>query len=105
MIAPRASKPCAIASKPWQPTAARPRWLRTLDLVDTLPVNVVADRTRPGIAAVSRVLRDRQFDVVVFDFVHAAVLLPPGLDCATVCFTHNVEAEIFERHANRLAMA
>jgi glycosyltransferase involved in cell wall biosynthesis len=64
-------------------------------------VNVVADRTRPGIAAVSHALRQRQFDVVVFDFVHSAVLLPPSLDRATVCFTHNVEAEIFERHAKQ----
>jgi glycosyltransferase involved in cell wall biosynthesis len=85
----------------WHPAAARPRWLRALDLVDALPVNVVADRTRPGIAAVSHGLRRAQFDVVVFDFVHAAVLLPPGLDCATLCFTHNVEAEIFERHAKQ----
>jgi len=38
-------------------------------------------------------------DLVVFDFVHSAVLLPPGLRCPAVCFTHNVEAEIFERHA------
>jgi polysaccharide biosynthesis protein PslH len=85
----------------WQPDAARPRWLRALDLVDKLPVNVVADRTRPGIAAVSGALSQRQFDIVVFDFVHSAVLLPPKLDCATVCFTHNVEAEIFARHAKQ----
>jgi glycosyltransferase involved in cell wall biosynthesis len=75
--------------------------LRTFDLVDALPVNVVADRTRPGIAAVARVLGQGKFDLVVFDFVHSAVLLPPGLDCATVCFTHNVEAEIFERQAKQ----
>jgi glycosyltransferase involved in cell wall biosynthesis len=85
----------------WHPAPARPRWLRALDLVDTLPVNVVADRTRPGISAVSGALRQRSFDVVVFDFVHSAVLLPPGLACATICFTHNVEAEIFQRHAEQ----
>jgi polysaccharide biosynthesis protein PslH len=85
----------------WQPAAARPRWLRTMDLVDALPVNVVADRTSQGIAAVARVLSQSKFDLAVFDFVHSAVLIPPGLDCATVCFTHNVEAEIFERHAKQ----
>src|SRR5688500_11715350 len=37
--------------EPWQPAATRPRWLRTMDLVDVLPVNVVADRTPQGIAA------------------------------------------------------
>jgi polysaccharide biosynthesis protein PslH len=85
----------------WQPAAARPRWRRVIDLADALPVNVVADRTPQGIAAVARVLDQRRFDLVVFDFVHSAVLMPPGLTCATVCFTHNVEAEIFERHAQQ----
>jgi glycosyltransferase involved in cell wall biosynthesis len=39
-------------------------------------------------------------DVVVFDFLHAAVLRPPRMACPSVLFTHNVEAEIFERHAD-----
>ena len=85
----------------WEPPRERPRWLRALDLLDTLPVNVVADRTRRAIASVARALRPRRFDVAVFDFVHSGVLLPRELDCATVCFTHNVEAEIFERHAKQ----
>ena len=38
-------------------------------------------------------------DVVVVDFPHAAVLLPKKLDTASVMFTHNVETEIYERHA------
>jgi len=39
-------------------------------------------------------------DVVVVDFPHAAVLLPqPIARLASILFTHNVEAEIFERHA------
>jgi polysaccharide biosynthesis protein PslH len=85
----------------WQPAAARPRWRRAIDLADALPVNVVADRTAQGIAAVARVLDQRRFDLAVFDFVHSAVLIPRGLACATVCFTHNVEAEIFDRHAKQ----
>jgi glycosyltransferase involved in cell wall biosynthesis len=40
-------------------------------------------------------------DVVVVDFPHASVLLPERIDAASVMFTHNVEAEIFERHAAR----
>jgi glycosyltransferase involved in cell wall biosynthesis len=36
---------------------------------------------------------------MVFDFVHASVLMPPDMRCRSVCFTHNVEAEIFARHA------
>jgi glycosyltransferase involved in cell wall biosynthesis len=38
-------------------------------------------------------------DVVVFDFPHAAVLGPVRFDTPAVMFTHNVEAEIFARHA------
>ena len=35
------------------------------------------------------------------DFPHADVLMPDRIDAASVMFTHNVEAEIFERHASR----
>lgn len=83
----------------WAPSPTRPRWQRAPDLLSALPINVVADRTPAAIAAVRRLLAAAPFDVVVFDFVHAAVLRPPALGGATVCFTHNVEAEIFERHA------
>ncbi|MCC6473804.1 MAG: glycosyltransferase, partial [Burkholderiales bacterium] len=38
-------------------------------------------------------------DLVVVDFPHAAVLAPPPYACASAMFTHNVEAEIFQRHA------
>ena len=86
----------------WQPEAPRARWRRVWSLWSTpLPVNVVADRTRAAIDAVAQLLCSERFDVVVFDFVHAAVLRPPGLDAATVCFTHNVESEIFARHAQQ----
>ena len=85
----------------WEPAATRPQWRRALDLFDPLPVNVVADRTRAGRTTVHRALASERFDVVVFDFVHAAVLRPLRVDAATVCFTHNVEAEIFERHATQ----
>ncbi len=84
----------------WKPAATRQQWRRGIDLLDSLPVNVVADRTRAGRAAVRHALTSEKFDVVVFDFVHSAVLRPPCVDAATVCFTHNVEAEIFDRHAS-----
>lgn len=85
----------------WTPTAARPKWLRALDLAGSLPINVVADRTRPGMEAVRAMTRRPDIDLVVFDFVHSAVLRPAELHCRTVCFTHNVEAEIFARHASQ----
>lgn len=83
----------------WAPAAPRPRWQRAPDLLSALPINVASDRTPAAQAAVAAALAAERFDVVVFDFVHAAVLRPDGLRGATVCFTHNVEAEIFERHA------
>ena len=83
----------------WEPGRPRPRWQRAIDLLDPLPVNVAADRTRRGLDMVHRTLAQERFDIVVFDFVHAAVLRPDVLDSPTLCFTHNVEAEIFARHA------
>lgn len=85
----------------WRPQPARARWRRAWDLLDPLPVNIVADRTVAAIRAVRRTLAPGAFDVAVFDFVHAAVLRPSEIDSATVCFTHNVEAEIFARHADQ----
>ncbi|CAM4050386.1 glycosyltransferase family 4 protein [Roseateles saccharophilus] len=89
----------------WAPSGPRPRWQRAPDLLSPLPINVVADRTPAALQAVEKVLAAERFDVVVFDFVHAAVLRPRRLGGATVCFTHNVEAEIFERHARTAASA
>lgn len=85
----------------WHPTAPRPKWLRALDLASALPVNVVADRTTQGMEAVRAVAMRPDIDLMVFDFVHSAILRPPELSCRSVCFTHNVEAEIFTRHASQ----
>jgi glycosyltransferase involved in cell wall biosynthesis len=85
----------------WQPSAVRPRWRRALDLLDELPVNIVNDRTAAGIAAVQALAARTDIDLLVFDFVHSAVLRPQALACPSVCFTHNVEAEIFARHASQ----
>ena len=82
---------------PWH-ALHKPKWRRAFDLLGTLPVNVAADSSATAIEAV-QAAADADFDLIVFDFVHAAVLLPASLKCACVCFTHNVEAEIFARHA------
>ena len=86
---------------PWTPAAAKPKWRRAVDLLRSLPVNVIADQTSQGAAAVKSIAESLDVDVVVFDFVHSAVLWPTELRCASVCFTHNVEAEIFARHAHQ----
>ncbi|TAJ11505.1 glycosyltransferase, partial [Patescibacteria group bacterium] len=70
---------------------------RSAALVSRLPYSVALDRSTDG-RRVIRALLGEGFDLVVADFVHAAVLfdrIPPG----AVLFTHNVEAEIYARHA------
>lgn len=82
------------------PEQAPSRVRRALALGSALPVAVATDRSNAGSACVAAALA-RKPDVVVVDFPHADVLMPPRVDAALVMFTHNVEAEIFERHATR----
>ena len=89
----------------WRPAKALPRWRRAIDLIDDLPVNVAADRSREARLAVRQVLQQRRHELVVFDFVHSAVLAPRPIGLPSVCFTHNVEAEIFQRHAEQAQSA
>jgi len=84
---------------PWPAPRERARWQRAFDLASDLPVNVANDDTAAARAAAQALAARSDIDLVVFDFVHSAVLLPDSLRTATVCFTHNVEAEIFARHA------
>ena len=78
------------------PQVSRAR--RLAALLDPLPVGVATDRSASGRAVVEAALAERP-DVLVADFPHSAVLLPQRLTVPSVMFTHNVEAEIFERHA------
>ena len=82
------------------PERAPSRIGRVLSLASAVPVAVASDRSSAGSACVSRALAAKP-DVVVVDFPHAGVLVPDRIDAASVMFTHNVEAEIFERHAAR----
>ncbi len=43
--------------------------------------------------------REQRFDVAVCDFLDAAVNFPGSLDLPSVLFQHNVESEIWRRHA------
>ena len=83
----------------WPTPAARPRWMRAADLLHPLPASVCNGIPSEAHALVQRLLAEQHFDVVVFDFVHASVLMPAGLHVPSVCFTHNVETEILARHA------
>lgn len=77
--------------------ASQPKKL--MALAASVPVSVATDRSSEGRATVARVIEALKPDIVVADFPHSAVLLPERIPTATVMFTHNVEAEIYERHA------
>ncbi|GAA0540583.1 glycosyltransferase family 4 protein [Rhizomicrobium palustre] len=66
-------------------------------LVAREPVSVVTDWSGAAARAVASAIAGA--DLVVADFLHAAILLPEKLEKPSVLFTHNVEAEIFARHA------
>jgi len=67
-------------------------------LASRLPASVALDRSRAGTALIADALGAHP-DVVVADFAHAAVLFDQVPRKGSVVFTHNVEAEIFARHA------
>jgi len=90
---------------PWPAAQDLPRWTRVVELFSALPSNVAHDNSAVARQTVARVLNETAFDVVVYDFVHAAVLRPrtskASQHAREVCFTHNVEAEILERHSKK----
>ncbi len=73
-------------------------WRRLLALPGRVPVSAAIERSAAGAAVIAGALAGRP-DVVVVDFPHTDVLMPRRIGPAGVLFTHNVEAEIFERHA------
>ena len=97
--APLATDLASVADRfigwPAQPT--RP-FARLLGVASPLPASVATDRSTAGRAVVKSAIANA--DVVVADFPHSAVLLPGQKNGASVMFTHNVEAEILERHAS-----
>jgi polysaccharide biosynthesis protein PslH len=52
----------------------------------------------PVKAALRTLLSEKQFDVIVCDFLFAAPAIPWDLPCPKVLFAHNVEAMIWKRH-------
>ncbi len=64
-----------------------------------LPYAVAQYRSAAYRRAVSTILARGDCDRLVCDFLVPAVNLPADTPCPTVLFTHNVEAEIWRRHA------
>lgn len=71
---------------------------RARAVVGRLPATVAMDASVAGRTLVAGELATRP-DIVVVDFPHATVLLPDELVVPSLMFAHNVEAEIFSRHA------
>jgi polysaccharide biosynthesis protein PslH len=68
-------------------------------LVDGAPYAVAKYRSESLRDALSKLLATGGFDVVISDFLVPVVNLPDHLPCRSILFTHNVEAEIWRRHA------
>lgn len=81
---------------PARETSAAP-WRRLPLLASRLPLAVASDCSTAGVSLVAKALARRP-SVAVFDFLHSAVLAHWPLGVRSVLFTHNVEAEIVERH-------
>lgn len=75
---------------------------RMRHIVSALPIPVATDVWEPARRVIREALAENP-DVVVVDFAHTHVLMPGRVDPPCVMFTHNVEAEIFERHAAQAA--
>jgi sugar transferase (PEP-CTERM/EpsH1 system associated) len=68
-------------------------------LLDPAPYAVAKYRSADYRARVEQLFATEHFDALVCDFLPPVVNLPDALPCASVLFTHNVEAEIWRRHA------
>ncbi len=68
-------------------------------LAGPLPYAVGKYRSRAFARRLHDLLAERTFDVIVCDFLFPAISLPRALPCPAVLFTHNVESEIWRRHA------
>ena len=68
-------------------------------LIDPAPYAVAKYRSAAYRSRIETLLRTGRFDAIVCDFLVPIVNLPGRLPCPTILFTHNVEAEIWRRHA------
>lgn len=71
---------------------------RLRHVFSSLPISVVTDRSAIGAQCITSELAKGPH-VVVVDFPHIGVLIRNFFGVPSVLFTHNVEAEIFRRHA------
>lgn len=74
-------------------------------LVDPAPYAVAKYRSDAYRARLAELLAAERFDAIVCDFLPPLVNLPERLPCPAILFTHNVEAEIWRRHAEQATNA
>ena len=70
-------------------------------LVDPAPYAVAKYRSSAYRARLQDLLAREHFDAIVCDFLPPVINLPDRLPCPSIVFTHNVEAEIWRRHAEQ----
>jgi polysaccharide biosynthesis protein PslH len=78
-------------------------WARGWDYVLRLPYAAPYAVSRFASSAVQQALQrclSQKPDIVICDFLDAAINFPRSLDVPTILFQHNVESEIWRRHAN-----
>jgi len=70
----------------------------TSSLVTPLPYAIRKYSSRAMRSAIESEIRERDYDIVVCDFLAPSINLPAGLGCPAVLFQHNVESTIWQRH-------
>jgi sugar transferase (PEP-CTERM/EpsH1 system associated) len=69
------------------------------NLLSPLPYAIARYRSGALRSAILRLVREREVDLVVCDFLAPSLNVPADLGVPMVLFQHNVEAAIWERHA------
>ncbi|HEX6505115.1 MAG TPA: glycosyltransferase [Terriglobales bacterium] len=74
-------------------------WDYAMHLPAHAPYAVARFRARAVQELIRKWFRERRFDVAVCDFLDAAINFPEDIEIPSVLFQHNVESEIWRRHA------
>ena len=74
-------------------------------VLDRVPYAVAKYRSPALRRTLADLLSRERFDAIVCDFLTPIVNLPDRLPCPAILFTHNVESEIWRRHAETAANA
>ncbi len=86
----------------WCPESSGARQIlrRFTGLLSALPVSIASDLTPQAWRAVAEAA-ERRPDIIVFDYAHSFALAPEVVHPPSLIFAHNVETEIFRRHAQQ----